>query len=915
MSRKQSVPVYKIHPGIGIARLGNSPDAFCISPETPAALPIACDSQGNPSVSADGTSPLRIRQFKDAQGCIKRQAARFQVYVYDDESPEGRPLKIGDAIQGGGNHGVLTNIQWRVYLANKKSCWYEFQQLAGEHGYLSGHPLRNANITDPIARQSLIIDPGPQIVDLQATRHAVFNRDAGDTYATSFPPKKLKPHAIDTLGEILTDDQGRLLVLGGHGHSGSFNTGFGEPRIDAYANNDGWFDDTSDGPVNARLFMYSEEVASTRYIDVEYPSWVIAAYPAYVPEILDIVTLDDVIQDMAVTQFAARTDLYGKAGTFNDPQCIASSNTSELALWKSSSLRWNPDYKPWFYRDIWSILFRADEYTYLTNVLVSSNYPHNQSPRGNFDPDRLSIPPKLNDKAYARAGQSAVEANNSGALFFEAMDAGLALMDQQAINARRAQKKVRLTTAVTQASSRAALTSALQNFAAIASGGIPSNEVDRYIAHWKLLYAQSQEAETDPGEAYREARNHLETAIRNFAEELTPQHALVAEENAVASLSSTTPPSQQAVSPQRAVLTLLDRLSSQFRAGTLLGDTLDRIRRENTADPFRAYRTYLFDLLRKTGEENVFRVETKPASRVHHLPLMPLLSGDNPISNDLPSKFLRLTDFQLYLLKQWAEGNFYNEILEGWVPASEIDPWQPYRNIQVQTGPELDHYVLTNLAGGAFCPGAEVGWIVRNPSIYVEPYRIKADPLFSSFRQTAANENQIGVTEVNYSAYIDQPLSQSSDYKKGLQPGDLTKMMALPWQADFNECSTQEINVSYELFNQINPDSEKDFWLQRENQVWETLWWPAHRPMQAYEVLPGSQSKPAYQIVNWAWGIPQTPAGDLKMVTEWSRLGFILRNFYMPPADLNVPSPAPPPPKYISVERNTLPKHEGETDE
>ncbi|ADV83308.1 LodA/GoxA family CTQ-dependent oxidase [Terriglobus saanensis] len=913
MSDKQSIPIYKIHPGIGIARLGNSPDEFCISPETPASLPIACDAQGNPSVTADGSGPVRIDLFKDIRGRIKRQAARFQVYVYDDASPEGRPLRIGDTIEGGGNRGVLSNIQWRVYLANKKSAWYEFQQLEGEHGYLPGHPLRNADITDPNARQRLIIDAGPQIVDLQGKRRAAFNRYAGDTYATTFPPEDLQPSAIHTLGEILTDNEGRLLVLGGHGYSGSFNTGFGEPRINTYANNDGWFDDTSDGPVHARLFMYSEEVARTRYIDVEYPSWVIAGYPAYVPQVLDMVTLDDVMQDMAVTQFATCTHLYGKAGTFNDPQHIAPSDTGELALWKASDLRWNPTYKPWFYRDIWSILFRADEYTYLTNVLAGSNYPHNQSPRGNFDPDKLSIPPKLNEKSYVRASQSAVEANNSGALFFEAMDAGLDLMDQQAVNSRKEREGFRLMAVVKKASSREELLAALQHFAEVTCGSIPPTEVDPYLAHWKLLYAQSKEAETDPGEAYREARDRLETAIHNFAEELTPPRALVAAENPAASLTATTPPSQQAVSPHRAILTLLDRLSSQFRSGTLLADALARARAENTADPFRAYRTYLYDLLRKTGEENVFRVETKPSSRVHHLPLMPLLSGDNPISNNLPSKFLCLTDFQLYLLKQWGEGNFYNEILEGWVPASEIDPWQPYLNLQAKTGLELDRYVISNLAGGAFCPGAEVGWIMRNPSIYVEPYRIKADPLFSSFRQTAANENQIGVTEVNYSAYIDQPLSQASDYRKGLQPGDLTKMMALPWQADFNECSTQEINVSYELFNQINPDSEQDFWLQRENQVWETLWWPAHRPMQAYEFIPGTESNPAFQIVNWAWGIPQTNAGDLKMVTEWSRLGFLIRNFYIPQAELNVPSPANP--KYISVERNTLEKREGESDE
>src|ERR1700722_6583210 len=132
LSGTHSIPVYKIHPGIGIARLGNSPDAFCISPETPAALPIACDDQGNPVLSADGTTIGRVTKFKDDEGRIKRQAARFQVFVYDEKSPEGRPLRIGDPIQGGGNHGTLLNIQWRVYLANKKACWYEFQQLEGE---------------------------------------------------------------------------------------------------------------------------------------------------------------------------------------------------------------------------------------------------------------------------------------------------------------------------------------------------------------------------------------------------------------------------------------------------------------------------------------------------------------------------------------------------------------------------------------------------------------------------------------------------------------------------------------------------------------------------------------------------------------------------------------------------------------
>lgn len=910
MSGTYSVPVYKIHPGIGIARLGNSPDGFCISPETPAALPIACDSQGNPILSADGKTVGRVTRFKDGKGRIKRQAARFQVFVYDEKSPEGRPLAIGDEIEGGGNRGTLVNIQWRVYLANKKACWYEFQQLAGEHGYLDGHPLRNASITGEHERQRLIIDPGPQVVDLQLNRRARFDRGTGDIYASVFPPDDLEPQRIDTLGEILTDDGGRLLVLGGHGHSGTFRHGFGQPRIDHYANNDGWFDDTSDGPVTARLIMQSPEVERTRYVDVEYPAWVICAYPAYVPQVLDIVTLDDVVYSTAVTRFAARTDLYGKAGSFTEPQQIDASDPDALALWQASALAWNPDYKPWFYKEIWPILFRADEYTYLTNVLGQSNYPHNQSARGNFDLDKLSIPPQVNEAAYERASRDAVQANNSGDLFFDALDSDLALLDQRGATSRRTHHRVQLLSAASAASKRTELLRALQDFAKVASGGLTDEDSSLFLAHWQRAYAESQEPESNRDQGYFAAKKVLQEAIQAFVDELQgPLHTAALENRRSAPPApGNVPPSQQPATTEDALANVLERVSYAFRSGNLLADALDRALKLNTKDYYAPYRTYLYDLLRKEDEENVFRLETKPTSRVHHLPLMPLLSGDNPISNDLPSKFLRLTDFQLYLLRLWCEGKFYNEILEKWVPEESIDPWQPFAKVDNKTGHQLDRHVLTNLAGGAFCPGAEVGWPMRNPSIYLEPYRIKADPLFSSFRQTAANENQgagrvpVPVPEQDYIAYIGTNLSQGSDYSVGLQPGDLTKMMALPWQADFNECSTQDIDVTYELWNVINPESDNDPWMQREGKVWETLWWPAHRPMQVYQLIEGSETAPKYQYYNWAHGIPQTKAGDLKMVTEWSRLGFVVRNPYASPAELDQASPSPPPPKYISVE-------------
>src|ERR1700742_93054 len=109
---------YRIHPAIAVARLGDSPDEFCIAAEKPAALPVECNAEGNPLLSPDGKSEMPVKKFKDSLGRIKRQAARFQIYVYDEQNPEGRPLKLGDAIEGGGNAGTLVDIQWRVHLAN-----------------------------------------------------------------------------------------------------------------------------------------------------------------------------------------------------------------------------------------------------------------------------------------------------------------------------------------------------------------------------------------------------------------------------------------------------------------------------------------------------------------------------------------------------------------------------------------------------------------------------------------------------------------------------------------------------------------------------------------------------------------------------------------------------------------------------
>src|SRR5689334_6212621 len=87
---------YAVHPAVGVARLGNSPDSFYLEPETIGGLPVECTPDGTPIVK-DG-KPVLTRKFKDREGRIRRQAAQFRVYAFDsnDSDDPGREITLDD---------------------------------------------------------------------------------------------------------------------------------------------------------------------------------------------------------------------------------------------------------------------------------------------------------------------------------------------------------------------------------------------------------------------------------------------------------------------------------------------------------------------------------------------------------------------------------------------------------------------------------------------------------------------------------------------------------------------------------------------------------------------------------------------------------------------------------------------------
>lgn len=678
---------YKIHPAIGIARVGDSPTSFYLAPEGPGRLPIDCDENGV-TQRADGKEAT-VTSFRDSDGLLRRQGARFRVYVYaDDNDKTGHEVAIGETLTvvywktGQTLVGTLRDIQWTAYIANKKSVWYEFKETDGEHGYAADHPLRNADITDATARQALIIDPGPVTVSTQAPRASFAKTDRAGV-AQTFPPP-LSPCSIDTLGDVLVTTQpetkdgkavqyNRLVLLGGAGSSGSFKKGPSDPQIKNFANNDGWFDDEADGFVKASLLLDVQTIngkppvnqGTSATIPVDEHAWVIVGYPRYAPQLVDIVTMDEAMYDVFVRDMAYDTDIYG-VPPFDGSKPPPTGDA--LTTWKQNA-EWNTDYYPRFWRDIWPILRRPQQYQYVMDrdPTVGGN-PHATEPRGNLDLAVMSQAP------------------------FEGQD--------PVVRAQNAKK-----------------------------------------------------------------------------------------------------------------------------------------------------RRFIYSVLRKPGQENLYRLPpSDPDMPNYRLPGMPLLCGDNPLSNTAASKFLRLTDTMLFLLKQWADGKFINEKTEGIpLPDLEADP---------VSGTDLDRGVLGNLLGGAFCPGAETTWIVRNPAIYAKPYRVKLSTAMTTCF-----------------------LSQTDNLAVGLEPGDLTKRNAVPWQADFNECATQPIDITYAAWSSINPASVGDPVVPIQQL---TYWWPTHRPMYVNQANGGQ--------VFWSGNLPTESTGDLAMVTAWKDMGFVC-DFSYQPDPVNEPSP------------------------
>ena len=150
-----------------------------------------------------------------------------------------------------------------------------------------------------------------------------------------------------------------------------------------------------------------------------------------------------------------------------------------------------------------------------------------------------------------------------------------------------------------------------------------------------------------------------------------------------------------------------------------------------------------------------------------------------------------VTPLQYQMLKKWRDGDFI---------ADGIYDVRPFEQIATSDQPAaLNRAALFGSSGTPFYPGIESWLIMTVPELYAAPFRIKGDS----------------------------------------QPGDLTMGNALPWQADYLDCTD--------------------------------TWWPVQRPEQVTR-----NGQPMQDWVPDSWGGETDDPDYGQMVRNWWQLGFVI---------------------------------------
>ncbi|WP_299410627.1 LodA/GoxA family CTQ-dependent oxidase [Acaryochloris sp. IP29b_bin.148] len=364
--------VFRVHPTINFARFGTSED-YILSPDTSAGLPQdGTDITGGlPIKKGTESETITSQDLRDQDGNLKKQAARFRLYAYEvdklDTYPSGNGTEVTIATQLPDGRTV-TDLIWSSHLANKKAAAYNVVNNKGIEAYANNQvpQMRNPEVHGSIDSANrlnrLMIDAGPRAISAKNKEKASFDRcstaswvrkngkiETLPDYPIRFPidtnDELFEPSGpLETLGDILTDEKGRLLVLPSMGNAVGQYDEYGVPiQMTGDLNNVGWFDSAADGPVNVTI------VFNDGSTEEAFGAWVVCGDPAYAPQIRNVVSVWDDVYDMFVRDLNLQPELYNKVEGEKD-------------------FVFNPDYKPNFVQDIQPVFIACNLQRWTANL-------------------------------------------------------------------------------------------------------------------------------------------------------------------------------------------------------------------------------------------------------------------------------------------------------------------------------------------------------------------------------------------------------------------------------------------------------------------------------------------------------------------------------------------------------------------
>lgn len=247
---------YRVHPSVGIARMGNSATTYFLTAEKPGKWfdPVQ-ESIPGPLIDQ------RAVGIRDAAGNLCKQGARFRVFCYQyDRNP--------------GSGGKALNV-WECKKADYDITWTA--QVANRKAQVAGTPLGTAkqpNSPDPVVLPS--------------------------SSASSLRIFTGKPAGRLDLGSCFVDADGRLVILGSDGKAKKIGAGGneGKPESLFWA---GFEDDAADGPITARVKPKagSKQPDKGRPAEDAVGGWVVIGLPDYGADVRATVTLYDVAMNHA----------------------------------------------------------------------------------------------------------------------------------------------------------------------------------------------------------------------------------------------------------------------------------------------------------------------------------------------------------------------------------------------------------------------------------------------------------------------------------------------------------------------------------------------------------------------------------------------------------------------------------------